>query len=94
MSLGALTILMGELGSGFTDHVGQELLQVEQPRSEQQNLRWQTSLVQGAQAEEQSRTGVQAMCQLSEKCQDGTRHIFQEAEVQRCPSTSYCSDRE
>ncbi len=75
-------------------HVGQELLQVEQPRSEQQNLRWQTSLEQGAQAEEQSRTGVQAMCQLSEKCQDGTRHIFQEAEVQRWPSTSYCSDRE
>ena len=75
-------------------HVGQELLQVVQPRSEQQNLRWQTSLEQGAQAEEQSRTGVQAMCQLSKKCQDGTRYIFQEAEVQRWSSASYCSDRE
>ena len=62
-------------------HVGQELLQVVQPRSEQQNLRWQASLEQGAETEEQSWKGVQTMCQLSEKCQDGDRHIFQEAEV-------------
>ena len=57
MSLGALAVLMGKRIHRKV-HVGQEFLQVVQPGAEQQDLRRQTSLEQGAEAEEQSRTGV------------------------------------
>lgn len=47
-----------------------------QPRSEQQNLRWEATVKQSAQTEEQGRTGLQAVCKLRKECQDRSWRVL------------------